>query len=57
LGELTSRSGQENAPAAVSFMDSRQNQAELPLTCFFAAGIYPALFYQNLEHIANSLSS
>lgn len=30
---------------------------ELPLTDFLAAGIYPALFYRTLEHMANGLSS
>jgi hypothetical protein len=35
----------------------RENPPELPLTRFFGTGIYPALFYQDLEHIAYGFSS
>jgi len=35
----------------------RQKLPELPLTGFLAAGIYPALFYRTLEHMANGLST
>lgn len=49
--------GAKNVGQTTKSLVWTQKLAELPLTGFLAASIYPALFYRTLKPIATSLST